>query len=141
MKTYIQGIILGILSILSGLLINGIPFGTSIIEIINIAVLVIGAFALIFLGIFKKKYTAALITSAVYLVILCTLTTIIELKMSGFVIVGVGFVPGLSIALTGLITSINQKGERKIVAGIILNSLGLLISIASGIMGLVASIN
>ena len=136
MKTYIQGIVFGILSVLSGLLMSGIPFGTGIIEIANEAVLVIGVAAVLFLGIFKKKYAAALTASVIYLVVLFLLTAIIELNMSGFTIVGVGFVPGFSIGVTGLVTSIQQKGEKKIIAGIILNAIGILVCIASLVMSL-----
>ena len=131
MKTYVQGIVLGILSMVSTLLMNGIPFGSGIIEIANIIVLVIGVIAVILCGIFKKKYTAAVIISAVYLIVSFVLTMIIELNISGFTIVGIGFVPGLSVAITGLITSMQLKGEKKTLAGIILNSLGILLGIAS----------
>ena len=131
MKTYMQGIVLGILSILSSIMMSGIPFGSGIIEIANAVVLVIGVFAVIFLGIIKKKYTAALIVSVIYLVILFLLTMIIELNLSGFTIVGLGFVPGLAVSITGLVTSMQRKGEKKIIAGIILNALGILVSIAS----------
>ncbi len=56
--------------------------------------------------------------------------------MSNFVIVGIGFVAGLSMAITGLITSIQQKKIRKIRAGMILNIIGILISAASLVMSL-----
>ena len=131
MKTYIQGILFGILSVLSGLMMSGIPLGSEIIEISNLIILVVGVFAVILLGVVKKKYTVAVIASVIYLVALFSLTMIIELNMSGFTIVGIGFIPGLSLAVTGLITSIQQKGDRKILAGIIFSSIGMLISIAS----------
>ena len=110
---------------------SGIPFGTEIIEIANAIVLLIGVVAVIILGVFKKKYTSAIIVSVIYLAVLFLLTMMIELNMIGFVLVGVGFMPGLSLALTGLITSLQRKGEKKILAGIALNALGILVSIAS----------
>ena len=131
MKTYIQGILFGILSVLSSLMMSGIPFGTEIIEIANAIFLLIGVVAVIILGVFKKKYTSAIIVSVIYLAVLFLLTMMIELNMIGFVLVGVGFMPGLSLALTGLITSLQRKGEKKILAGIVLNALGILVSIAS----------
>jgi hypothetical protein len=131
MKNYKQGIIFGVLSIISGLLLSGIPFGTNVIEIINAAVLVLGVITLLIIGISKRRYTASVIEAAVYLVVLFVLTMIIELNMSDFVIVGVGFVPGLSMAVTGLITSMQQQGNRKVLAGIMINSIGILISIIS----------
>lgn len=137
MKIYVQGIVFGILSLLSALLINGIPFGSGIIEIANTIVLVIGAITVILCGIFKKKYTAALIISAVYLIFSFILTMIIELNMSGFTLVGIGFVPGLSVAITGLVTSMQLKGEKKILAGIILNSLGILFGLASLVLSVI----
>ena len=137
MKTYALGIIFGILSILSGLLFTGIPFGTEMIEIVDVAVLVIGIFAVLIMGIFLKKYTAALITSAVYLVVSFTLMMFIETQMSGFTIVYAGFLPGLSMAITGLVTSIRLKGNRKILAGMILNVVGILINAASLVLAVV----
>ena len=62
------------------------------------------------------------------------LTMLIELNMSGFTIVGIGFVPGLSLAVTGLITSIQQNGDRKILTGVILSSIGMLINLAGFVM-------
>ena len=110
---------------------SGIPFGTEIIEIANAIVLLIGVVAVIILGVFKKKYTSAIIVSVIYLAVLFLLTMMIELNMIGFVLVGVGFMPGLSLALTGWITSLQRKGEKKILAGIVLNALGILVSIVS----------
>ena len=138
-KTYIQGIILGVLSILSGLLFVGIPFGTAAIEIANMAVLGIGMIVVLIVGILLKKYTAALITSVIYLVVTFALTMFIEINMSDFILVGVGFVPGLSIAITGLITAVQQKGQKKILAGIIINAIGILIGVASLVMTLMNS--
>ena len=137
MKTYVQGIIFGMLSILSGLLFTGIPFGTEMIEIVDVAVLVIGIFAVLIMGIFLKKYTAALITSAVYMVVSLVLMMFIETQMSGFTIVYAGFLPGLSMAITGLVTSIRLKGNRKILAGMILNVVGILINAASLVLAVV----
>ncbi len=137
MKTYVQGIIFGMLSILSGLLFTGIPFGTEMIEIVDVAVLVIGIFAVLVMGIFLKKYTAALITSAVYMVVSFVLMMFIETQMSGFTIVYTGFLPGLSMAITGLVTSIRLKENRKILAGMILNVVGILINAASLVLAVV----
>jgi hypothetical protein len=137
MKTYVQGIIFGIMSILSGLLFTGIPFGTEMIEIVNVAVLVIGVFAVLIIGIFLKKYTAALTTSAVYMVVSFALMMFIETQMSGFTVVHAGFLPGLSMAITGLVTSMQLKGNRKILAGMILSVVGILINAASLVLTMV----
>ena len=59
MKVYIQGIIFGILSVISGLMMSGIPLGSEMIEIANLFILVIGVFAVFFVGVFKKKYNVA----------------------------------------------------------------------------------
>ena len=136
MKPYLEGIILGGLSVISGLLFVGIPFGTSLIEIANVAVLVIGAITVLILGIFLKKYTSAVITSAIYMGLLFALTLFIETQMSGSTIVYAGFLPGLSIAVTGLVTSIKMNGYQKILAGVILSVIGILVNIASLVMAL-----
>ena len=131
MKTFIQGIIFGVLAVISGLLFVGIPFGTTVIEIANVAVLVVGAILVLIVGVIRRKYTAALIIAAVYMAVLFALTMFIETNMSNFVIVGNGFVPSLSIATTGLLTAVQQKGKKKTTVGMILNAIGMLISIAS----------
>lgn len=95
------------------------------------AVLIAGAIAVLLLGIYKKRYTAALIATVVYLVALFALIMIIETGMSGFVILGVGFVPGLTLAITGLNTLLQLKGSRKIIASTIINVIGILLNIAS----------
>ena len=141
MKVYTQSIILGVLSILSGLLMVGIPWGSEMIEIVNLAVIAIGAFAIILLGVFKKKYTLAVILSVIYLAAVFAMTAIIEgNKMDYSYMLYIGFVPGLTMAATGMITSIQQKGKRKILAGMIITSIGMLINAASCIMGVIALI-
>ena len=141
MKVYKQSILLGILSILSGLLIVGVPVGTEIIEIVNTAVLAIGALAIILLGVFKKKYTIAAIVSAIYTVAVFAMTAMIEANMQDFSILAIGFVPGLTMAATGMITSIQQKGEKKILIGMIITLIGMFINLASGVMALISIIS
>ena len=140
MKVYKQSIILGLLSILSGLMIVGIPVGIEMIEIINIVVLAVGALAIILLGVVKKKYTLAAILSAFYTLAVFGMTAMIEANMQGFSILAIGFVPGLTMAVTGLITSIQQKGKKKILIGMIFTSIGLLINLASGVMAVISLI-
>ena len=141
MKVYTQSIILGVLSILSGLLMVGIPWGSEMIEIVNLAVIAIGAFAIILLGVFKKKYTLAVILSVIYLAAVFAMTAIIEgNEMNYAYMLYIGFVPGLTMAVTGMITSIQQKGKRKILAGMIITSIGMLINAASCIMGVITLI-
>ena len=51
---------------------------------------------------------------------------------------GLGFVPAMIISVTGLITTIQNKGQKKIAVSFILNILGVLLSIASLAMGIIA---
>lgn len=141
MKVYKQSIILGLLSILSGLMIVGIPVGSEMIEIVNIVVLAVGALAIILLGVLKKKYTLAAILSVIYTVAVFGMTAMIEANMQGFSILAIGFVPGLTMAATGMITSIQQKGEKKILIGMIITSIGMFINLASGVMALISIIS
>ncbi len=138
-KAYKQGIVMGILAIVSALLIAALPLEFSVLEIVNYVVLGAGAVLLTVLGPFLKKYTAAAVVSGVFLAAVLTITMVIELGIDTTTHkMGLGFVPAMIISVTGLITTIQNKGQKKIAVSLILNILGVLLSIATLAMGIIA---
>lgn len=138
-KAYKQGIVMGILAIVSALLIAALPLESSVLEIVNYAVLCAGAVLLTVLGPVLRKYTAAAVVSGVYLASVLTITMVIELGIDTTAHkMGLGFVPAMIISVTGLITTIQNKGQKKIAVSFILNILGVLLSIAALAMGIIA---
>ena len=77
-KAYKQGIVMGILAIVSALLIAALPLESSVLEIVNYVVLGAGAVLLTVLGPVLKKYTAAAVASGVYLAAVLTITMVIR---------------------------------------------------------------
>ena len=131
MKVYVSGIVMGVIAIVSSLLFVGVPFGISILEIVNTALFIVGFIAVLLVGLAFKKPFAAMIISILYVVSLFILTLAIESGSNGFTLVAVGFIPGLVIAATGLISSLQIKSKKKILPSMIVNILAILVSCAN----------
>lgn len=131
MKVYVSGIVMGVIAIVSSLLFVGVPFGISILEIVNTALFIVGFIAVLLVGLAFKKPFAAMIISILYVVSLFILTLAIESGSNGFTLVAVGFIPGLVIAATGLISSLQIKSKKKILPSMIVNILAILVACAN----------
>lgn len=131
MKNYKDGIILGIISIVSSLLFTGFPVGSNPIEIFTLMFYIVGLLLLVYSGIIKKNSKKTLITTIVYLITLLTLVMIIETKLKGFTLLAIGCIPGLVIGIIGIILTKNNKEKYKTKASIILNIIGLVLSLIS----------
>ena len=131
MKNYKDGIILGVISILSSSLFVGIPVGKNLIEIVTTIFYVIGLLLIIYFGLIKRSSKRTIITSIVYLIILFLLVAFVEMQYKDFIILAVGFVPGLLISISGLILTKNNKTKYKTKVSLVLNIIGLIISIIS----------
>ena len=131
MKTYIKGIIIGIISILSSLFIVGIPIGTSPVEIIELVILILGIVILLFMAIKTSNDTALLVAAAAYVLVVFVLTMIIELTFTDLTVLAIGFIPGAAVGVVGLIRTIKNKSDHKITASLILNIIGITASICS----------
>ncbi len=131
MKNYKTGIQLGIESILFSVVFVGIPFGTSILEIINTLLFIVGLLLIIYLGIIKKedKYISKI--TIVFFLLLIILSTFIELYFHNFVLIGIGFLPGLIISIVGLLRTKANKGNYKTTNSFVLNLIGLIFSIVN----------
>lgn len=139
MKKYKYGIILGITSMISSILFVGMPIGNNLLEIISIAIYIIGLLLILYFGIIKKKDKITIISAIIYIVILFTLIAIIELNYENFTSLAVGFVPGLIISIVGIIMTKNNNKEYKTKISLILNCIGLIISIISMLMAIINS--
>ena len=131
---YKYGIIMGILSILTALLLTGVPIGSSTIELINIAIFLLGLLVMLIISLKLKKDKVSLIYTLSYLVIVFILTSIIESKYNDFQLYAIGWLPGFVISIIGLIRSkaIEKTYDNKI--GMVLNIIGLVLSIISLIL-------
>lgn len=133
-KRYKSGITIGILSILSSLIIVGIPIGNNILEIINIIFYITGLLIILYLNFIKKNNKYLLIFTIIYLIILTTMIGIIELKYNNYNLLTIGFSIGLILSIIGLINSNKNKNKYNIKSSIIINVIALIISILSFIM-------
>lgn len=134
MKNYKDGIILGVLAIISTLLFTGIPAGTNILEIITLVIFILGTLLIVFLGIIKKNSKSTVMSSIVYLIILFFIVLVVESQYKDATILAIGFIPGLVLSTTGLILSISNKNNYKTKASKILNIIGIVLSIISLLM-------
>lgn len=134
LKNYKFGIIIGILSIITSLLITGVPIGPSPIELINIAIYILGIIPIIVLAIKKKNDKLTLIALLLYLAIIFSLTIIIEKNYSDFKLYAIGWIPGFIMSLIGLLRSKDVKKTYNIRACMALSIIGLIISIISLIL-------
>ena len=131
MKNNKNGIILGIISILSSLLFTGMPIGKNLFEIVAIILYVTGLLLIIYFGFLKRNSKNTIITSIVYLIILFILVVFIEMQYKDFIILAIGFIPGLLISISGLILTKDNKTKYKTKVSLVLNVIGLVLSIIS----------
>ncbi|MBO4579972.1 MAG: hypothetical protein J5715_07455 [Clostridiales bacterium] len=139
MKVYSYGIIMGITSIVSVFFLVGIPSGTKApIEVANAAVFVAGIISVLMLGPVMKRYASACVISILYVLALTLLSSYIELYTKGYTMYSVGFVPGLVISFAGIITSLQNKGRKKIAISMFICIIAFLMSVGSGVISLMA---
>ena len=134
MKKYKNGIIIGLLSILSSLIVVGIPIGSSILEIINIIIYIIGLLTIIYFGFIKKNDKYLLVFSFIYLILLTIFTSIIELNNDSYNVMAIGFIIGLLLSIIGIINSNRNKDGYNVSLSIGINIIALIISLLSFLM-------
>ncbi|MCR4669672.1 MAG: hypothetical protein K5643_00620 [Saccharofermentans sp.] len=128
MKFYKSGIFMGLTSIASSVFLLGIPSGTAPLEVANGALFAAGIISVLMMGPVMKKYASACVSSIIYVIALMSLSTYIELNTRGYSIYMLGFVPGAAIALSAIITSLQNKGKMRIWPSMIINIIAMLVS-------------
>lgn len=128
MKIYKSGIFMGFTSIASSVFLLGIPSGTAPLEVANGALFAAGIISVLMMGPVMKKYASACVSSIIYVIALMSLSTYIELNTRGYSIYMLGFVPGAAIALSAIITSLQNKGKMRIWPSMIINIIAMLVS-------------
>ena len=131
MKNFRDGIILGIISIVSSLLFVGIPIGNRLLEIIMLVVFISGLLLIMYYGWIKKDSKKIVYISIAYFILLFILVGFIQSFYQDFSLVAIGFVPGLVISLLGVILSKINKYQYKVKISFILNIIGLILSFIS----------
>ena len=113
---------------MSSLAINGIPFGSSPLEIISLIVFFAGLIAVMIIGLFLKKDKLFMITTIVYTGISVLLIMYVEATCKDYILAGIGFLPGFGLSITGLIRT---KQGCKALGCYIVNGIALAIALTS----------
>ena len=139
MKKFNVYSLLGILSIVTALLFSGIPVGKEGLVLGYCILFLVLNFAFILIGILSKKDKVVALSSLAYVIALFGATALIELKTEGYKITVLGWLVSFIISVVGLYRIFNLKKEDRKKGAIVLNIIGLVLSIANLIMGLVTS--
>ena len=131
MKNYVPGMVLGILSIVSTCAFTGMQVGTNALEILALAVNAVGILALLCFGLLRKKDKNTLIAAGVYRAILFALVIFVETRYENYTLVAIGFLPGAVMSMIGLLRTRSSRDRYKTKADLILNGIGLALSLAS----------
>jgi hypothetical protein len=118
----------GMIAFLSSLAINGIPFGSSPLEIISLIVFFLGLFAVLIIGLSLKKDKLFMITTIIYTAISVLLIMYVEASSKDYILSGIGFLPGLGLSITGLVRT---KQGCKALGCYIINGIALAAAVAS----------
>ena len=139
-KAFLPGIIMGIISCVTGMIFVGIPFDMSILSIVNLVVFFFGAMITLYLGAVRRKYKSAVYAALAGAVISFILTYLMERSgEGGYSMLHIGFIYGLIVAITGLISCIRaRKSGEKVLPGIIVNSIGILAGLISGAISIIS---
>lgn len=120
--------VIGVISIISTLLMTGIPFGVEVLQICNVIVFFAGIVLIIFFGMIRQNDKLLMIISITYAFLLFAITIIIESTSDTYTLLAVGFIPGLLMSIAGLRRT--HKGCRSKICYIV-NAIALLISVLS----------
>lgn len=140
MKIYKYGIIMGLTSIISTLLLAGVPTGTSTpLEVANGAVFAAGIISVLMFGPVMKKHASACLISILYVLVLTLMSYYIEIYTRGYTMYTVGYVPGLVISFAGIITSLQNRGKNKIAVSMFICIIAFLFSIGNAVVTYMAT--
>ena len=118
----------GIIAFMSVFAMNGVPFGSGLLEIISIIVFFAGLTAVMIIGLFLKKDKLFMITTIIYIVVSFLLIMMVEVKCKDFILAGIGFLPGFGLSITGLVRT---KQGCKSVGCYIINGIALAVAVTS----------
>ena len=137
MRQFKEGIYMGIISIVSSLILIGIPIGPNFFEIITALVFCVGLFVVLYVGIWKDStYTTRV--CLIYVASVFVIGGIAKLLNKDCSLMAVGFLPGLIIALAGIMMSLKNK-EYNVKVSLVINGLALFGSILSCFLGYMAN--
>lgn len=125
----------GILGIAFTLAVTALPFGTGILQIINLGVFFLGIVAVALIAFLKKSDKLFMISSLIYAALVFCLTTVVEETTAVDFYVAIGFIPCLVIGICGIIrTRLTCKSK----ASYIINALAVLTALAAVALAFVA---
>ena len=135
MKDKVSLIITGIIAILLPLFAFGIPVGTSPIEIISLIVFFAGMITVALVSLIKKSNLAFLISTVVYIALFIAVSIVVESRISDTTIAAIGFLPGLTLSVTGLV---RNHGSIRSKLCYVLFGAGILVAAASVVLAFIA---
>lgn len=139
MKKFNVYCLLGVISIVSALLFCGIPVGKEGLILAYCIMFLVLNFAFILIGILSKKDSVVGISAFVYFIAFIISTSVIEIKTEGYKLTVLGWLVPFIVSIVGLYRIYNLKKEERSKVALILNFVGLGLSIVSLVYGLVTN--
>lgn len=136
-KKYDLTVNLGILAIIGAFIFNGVPVGKEGLVLGYFILFVVLNFSFILIGLFVKNDKAVTIYSFIVATLVLATTALVENNIDELKITVLGWLTPFIYSVIGLykIYNTNKKDRNKL--AVVLNIIGLILSLASLIVGLV----
>ena len=126
------------LGLLELLLITGVPTGKTAVPIAATIIFFISSMAIIVLSSITKSNTKLFVSVIAIIIASLTFIGIVEVRMAdSIILLAIGWFMGMCIGIGGIIKSVRNREEYKVILSVVLNSITILISIIGAIAELV----
>jgi len=126
------------LGLLELLLITGVPTGKTAVPIAATIIFFIASMAIIVLSSIIKSNTKLFVSVITIIIASLTFIGIVEVRMAdSIILLAIGWFMGMCIGIGGIIKSVRNREEYKVILSVVLNSITILISIIGAIAELV----
>ena len=126
------------LGLLELLLITGVPTGKTAVPIAATIIFFIASMAIIVLSSIIKSNTKLFVSVIAIIIASLTFIGIVEVRMAdSIILLAIGWFMGMCIGIGGIIKSVRNREEYKVILSVVLNSITILISIIGAIAELV----
>lgn len=118
------------LGILEMLLITGVPTGKTALPIATTIIFAIASIAIIVMSSIIKSNTKLFVSIGVLILVTMIFIGIVEVRLSqSIILLAIGWFMGQCIGIGGIIKTIRNREEYKIIMSLIFNSITVIISI------------
>ena len=126
------------LGLLELLLITGVPTGKTAVPIAATILFFIASMAIIMLSSITKSNTKLFVSVIAIIIASLIFIGIVEVRMAdSIILLAIGWFMGMCIGIGGIIKSVRNREEYKVILSVVLNSITILISIIGAIAELV----